>query len=186
MRKLLIPMILLVMIFSAYSFTPVNKGAAKIKWLTWEQAMEKSQQNKKKIMVFIHTDWCGWCKRMDETTFDQDYLVKYINQNFYAVKFDAEQKEDIKHKDKVYKFVNKGRRGYHEFAAAITMGRLSYPTTVFFDENGDVIQPIPGYQAPDVFEMILTYFGGQHYQKTPWDKYEKNYIPMTKKQLTAD
>ena len=185
MRKLLLPLILATLILSTFSFT-VDRNSEKVNWLTWEQAMEKSKVKKKKILVFVQTSWCGWCKRMMKTTFNQPYLARYINNNFYAVSFDAEQKEPIKYKGKVYKFVKHGKRGYHEFAATLTMGRLTYPTTVFFDENAEIIQPIPGYQELPVFEMIATYFGGEYYRSIPWDKYEKEYTPMTKRQLTAD
>lgn len=89
------------------------------------------EKDKKKIVVDIYTDWCGWCKRMDASTFQDPKVIKAINKNFYAVKFNAEQKEDINFKSKVYQFVPQGNRGYHSLAAEITQGRLSYPTFVF-------------------------------------------------------
>ncbi|NJN34371.1 MAG: hypothetical protein HC817_09085 [Saprospiraceae bacterium] len=55
---------------------------------------------------------------------------------------------------------------------------MGYPTVVFLDENLSLIQAIPGYHAPDQFEMIMTYFGQDNHKKMPWSKYEKSYIPM--------
>lgn len=182
MRKLGLIVILSFVLLSVYSFT-ANRSESfvnKVNWLTWEEAMDLSQIEQKKIVVAIYTDWCGWCKKMDQTTFNKDHLAKYINDNFYAVHFDAERREPIDFKGETYSYVNpaNAKRGYHEFASAMTMGRMSYPSTVFFDENLELIQPIPGYQDALTFEMIVTYFGDNKYQKTPWEKYEKNYVPM--------
>ncbi len=146
-----------------------------VEWLTWEQAMEKSKTEKRKIFVDVYTEWCGWCRKMEASTFKDPVIANYINNNFYAVKFDAEQKESIEFNGKEYKFVKSGKRGYHELAAWMTNGKLGYPTVVFINENQKVIQPIPGYLPAEKFEPIMTYFGGDHYKKTPWDIYQKKY-----------
>jgi len=151
-----------------------------IQWLTWEQAMQKSNVEKKKFIVDVYTDWCGWCKRMDAATFRQPEIAKYVNENYYAIKFNAEYKEDIVFNGKTYKYVANGRRGYHELAAELLQGRLSYPTVVFLDETQKVIQPIPGYKDPTQFEQIITYFGRNEHLKTPWEAYQKTYQPLTK------
>lgn len=151
-----------------------------VNWLTWEEAMSKSKVAKKKLLVDVYTDWCGWCKRMEATTFSQEHLVKYINENFYPVKFNAEAKQDILFNGRTFKFIKSGMRGYHELAAEITRGRLSYPTIVFMDENLEVIQPIPGYKDANEFEVIVTYFGQNEHKKTPWETYYRTYSPMKK------
>ena len=38
----------------------------------------------------IYTDWCGPCKLMDKNTFQNPDVAQYLNNNFYAVKFNAE------------------------------------------------------------------------------------------------
>ncbi len=35
---------------------------------------------------------------------------------------------------------------------------MSFPSVVFMDEQGEVIQSIVGYKSPEEFERILTYF----------------------------
>lgn len=152
----------------------------KIAWLTWEEAIEMNEKAPRKIVVDIYTEWCGWCKRMDASTFANPDIADYVNANYYAVKFDAEQKEDIIFKGKAYSFVANGKRGYHELAAEITGGMLSYPTTVFLDEELNVIQAIKGYKDASSFEQIATYFGGNNHKKQPWESYQKNYksIPV--------
>ncbi|MBT8190138.1 MAG: DUF255 domain-containing protein [Bacteroidia bacterium] len=154
----------------------IGFGQSKVNWLTWEQAVEKNMKEKRKIVVDVYTDWCGWCKKMDKYTFQTEFIADYINEHYYAVKFNAEQKEEINFNGKVYKYVSSfGRRGYHELASEILNGRMSYPTVVFLDENQNVIQPIPGYQDAQTFEMIMTYFAENHYQSVPWQKFTRSF-----------
>ena len=148
---------------------------AKINWLNWEEMVEMQKTNKKKIMIDLYTDWCGWCKKMDKTTFENPVIAKYINDNFYAVKFDAEQKAELEFEGTKYKFVNQGRRGYHEFAAALTQNQLSYPTYVFMNEDIQLLQVIPGYQEAKSFDYIINFFGGNFYKSVPWTKFEKEF-----------
>jgi thioredoxin-related protein len=155
---------------------PVSTPAPTIKWLTVEEALEKSKTEKRKIFVDVYTDWCGWCKHMDSTTFKDAAVVNYINEKYYPVKFNAEQTADIIYKGKTYKLVKQqGGRGYHELAALWLNNRLSYPTTVVLNEDQDLIQPIQGYQDNKKMDAILHYFGTDNHKKTPWEKYEKNY-----------
>jgi len=162
---------------SAISITAQEK----IKWMSWEEAVKKSETVEKKIFVDIYTDWCTWCKRMDKATFQDEAIAKYMNENYYAVKFDAEQKKAILFRGKEYEFVKNGRRGYNQLAAELTQGRLSYPTIVFLDEKINIIQPIPGFRAKDEFEMMMTFFGEDFYKDTPWKSYVKIYEPISKK-----
>ncbi|MFT6716831.1 MAG: thiol:disulfide interchange protein, partial [Saprospiraceae bacterium] len=60
-----------------------------IKWLTMEQAYKASRTLDKPIFIDVYTSWCGWCKRMDQTTFRDPVVANYINTNFYPVKFNA-------------------------------------------------------------------------------------------------
>lgn len=170
-----------VMLSSAEAVTEeIVSPAEKVKWMTWEEAIAANEKEPKKMFVDVYTDWCGWCKRMDQATFQQPHIAKYLNENYYSIKFNAEQKGAINFRDKEYKFVSSGRSGYHELAAAITKGRLSFPTVVFFDEEMNVLQPVPGFQKPEDFERIITYFAGNHFKDTPWSMYLKSYQPLNK------
>ncbi|MBK8557509.1 MAG: DUF255 domain-containing protein [Lewinellaceae bacterium] len=144
-----------------------------INWISIEEAIEKSKTEKRKVVVDVYTDWCGWCKRMDQTTFADPKVVEYVNANYYAVKFNAEQPKDIVYQDKTFKFKKNGSRGYHELAALWLNNRLGYPTVVFLDEDLNVIQPIPGYQTADKFQTILKYFGSDSHKSIPWETYER-------------
>ena len=164
---------LVVLLASGYC-TPAK--AQEINWLTWDEAQARNAKEPKKFIVDVYTQWCGWCKKMDKATFEEPEISKYINQNYYPVKFDAETKEDITFNNKVFKYVRSGATGYNELAVEITFGKLTYPTIVFLDENLNVIQPIPGYKDPISLDKIMKYFAQDYYKTMPWKKYEEMYI----------
>lgn len=167
----------LLAIFCAFTLPTqpeTNTAEAPIEWMTWEQAIKASEKNPKKIFVDVYTDWCGWCKRMDKSTFTDPKVASYINKHFYAVKFDAEQKEEIVYKGKTLKYMAAGRRGVHELAYALLDGRLGYPAFVYLDENQDRITISPGYKTPEVIITELEFIAGEHYKTTSYEDFTKN------------
>ena len=151
-------------------------GQDKIKWYTIEEVQELNTDNPKKVFIDVYTDWCGWCKKMDATTFQDPKIVKILNEDFYAVKLDGEGQEIINFKNKDYKFIPQGRKGYHELAATLMNGKLSYPTTVYLDEKLNMLQPIPGYMKVEDLEPILIYLGQDYYKNVSW----KDFIAKNK------
>ena len=146
-----------------------------INWMTWEEVLAAMPNDPRPVVVDVYTDWCGWCKRMDKTTYEDSGVVEYINKNYYAIKFNAEQRDPITIGDSTYTFVPNGRRGYHQWAAVILDGRMSYPTTVFYDNKLTRLQPVPGYMDKKKFMTIVSYLGEGHYKTTPWESYQQSY-----------
>ncbi|MES2620781.1 MAG: DUF255 domain-containing protein [Bacteroidota bacterium] len=178
MKKLMQIMFPVVIVLLSLSFTRIPSPPSEtngIKWMTWKEVQEAQKKQPKKIYVDAYTDWCGWCKRMDATTFSNPEIIKYVNQNFYAIKFDAETKEVINFKGKEYKFVAQGNRGYNELAAEILNGQLSYPSSIYFDEGMNQIFPVPGYQDPKTFESVLNFVASNSYKTSTWEKYQAEF-----------
>jgi len=93
--------------------------AEEIRWYTWAEAAELSKTAPKKIFIDLYTDWCGWCKKMDKSTFVDPSVVKYLNENFYPVKFNAERKDAIVFNETTFEYIKSGRRGVHQLAYAL-------------------------------------------------------------------
>ena len=94
---------------------PAAASDNEIHWITnIDELQAKMQQHPKKVIVDIYTGWCGWCKRMDASTYKDPEIIKYVSENFYAVKFDAEMRQTIHFKEQDYSYVTDGMRGYNE------------------------------------------------------------------------
>ncbi len=153
----------------------ISANAQEVKWVSFEKAIELNKKNPKPILVDLYTDWCGWCKRMDATTYKNKTIVDYINKNFYAVKMDGEGKKDITFKGKTFKYVAYGKRGYHELAATIMNGRMSFPSTAFFNSKEQLIKVIPGYLQAKSLEKFLVYYNNDSYKKNTWEDFVKGF-----------
>ena len=176
MRTLLFSFLISLAILPLSSWTtPEAEETNEINWVSFEEAIKLNEKKPKKIIIDLYTDWCGWCKKMDRDTYARQEIIDYVNENYYAVKFDAEQQEEVFFQDHTFKFVQSGRRGYHELAAALTQNKLSYPTTVFMTESMEIIQPIPGYLDATTFDTIMRYIGEDHFKKSSWEDFQKNY-----------
>ncbi len=167
---------LILLLIFVYIAGPQASGQ-NVEWLSWEEAMELSKTEKRKIMIDVYTDWCGWCKQMEKVTFNSTSVAGYLNDNYYPVKFDAESKKTLNYNGKEYKYIKRGRNGYHELAAELLRGKLSFPTVVILDENANMIQPIPGFQDAKTFEMVMKFFAEDHFKNTPWPKFAREFQP---------
>ena len=152
-------------------------AAQEIHWMSIDDVQVAMKKQPRKVWIDVYTDWCGWCKRMDKTTFTNPQLIQYMNEHFYAVKLDAEQKADIRFMGKMFKF-EEGQRT-NAFAVHLLGGadKLSYPTSVFMEENFQAPQPIPGYQDVKTMEMLLKYLGEGLYKTTPFPEFQQNFKP---------
>ena len=173
--KRIITIIMFVSFMLTYNCN-AQEQSDKIKWMTFEEAIKLNETQPKKIFIDVYTDWCGWCKKMDQTTFIDKDIIAYMNENFYAVKFDAEQSESIEFMG--YTFINPNpmgtRKGTHQLATALLQGKMSYPSYVFMNEKNQVLTVVPGYAEAKDFLPILKYFGSDSYLNMKWEDYMNN------------
>jgi thioredoxin-related protein len=153
-----------------------------IRWMSMNEALEAQKKVPKKIIMDVYTSWCGPCKLLDKNTFGNKDVIKFVNNNYYPVKFNAEGTESITYQDFTYTNPNyqegrKGRNSQHLLANALKIS--GYPTIVFFKENGDLIQPIVGYKTPEQIEIFLKMIANDDYLKLTtgeaWQEYQKNF-----------
>lgn len=184
MLKSYLPIIIL---FITQSFhlkaqAPAEELTGPTKWYTFAQAVELQKKNPKPIMVDVYTSWCGPCKMMSANTFGNPLIAKYLNENFYPVKFNAETFDSVMFNG--YLFVNKNAPGtprpVHDFAISILDSKLVYPSIVFINENVQRIQVLTGYYQPAQFEPIMKFFGSGKYIGTSFDDFQKTFVPEIK------
>ena len=150
------------------------KAEDEVHWMSIQEAEAKMREKPKKVIINFYTSWCGWCKRMDATTYSNPSLIKYVNNNFYAVRFDAESRESFMFNGKEYHFEPQYK--CNTFAMELLKGQLGYPTTVFMMENFQNPNPIPGYQQVKDMEMFLLFFGDNICMHRQFEDYKKSFV----------
>ena len=144
-----------------------------LKWYSWEEAAAACEKEPRKIFVDVYTDWCGWCKVMDKKTFPIPAVKSYIEENFYPVKLDAEQKEDIVWNGNTFSWRPAGKNGINMLAYSLLEGKTSYPTIVYLNEKFERIMISPGYKTPEQFLPELKFAAEEHYTSMTWEEYKK-------------
>jgi len=153
-----------------------------INWMSMNEALAAQKETPKKIFMDVYTDWCGPCKLLDKKTFHNSDVAKFVNENYYAVKFNAEGTEEITYQDFTYTNPNyqegrKGRNSQHLLAHALKV--TGYPTIIFFNEKGELIQPVVGYKTPEQLEIFLKMIANDDYLKLTtgeaWQDYQNNF-----------
>lgn len=107
-------------------------------WTSFEDLTDSLRKERRPVLVFIHTDWCTYCKMMELRTFSDATVASKLQEKFYCVRLNAEETQSITFLQRTYKFKPTGvKTGVHELAQVLgtEKGKLSYPTTVFFDQN---------------------------------------------------
>jgi thioredoxin-related protein len=161
----------------------ISISAQEINWLSFEEAVEAQKKEPRKIMVDAYTTWCGPCKLLDQHTFQNKDLVKYVNDNYYAVKFNAEGNETVAFKEYTFSNPNfdpnrkNGRNSPHQLTSYFRV--TGYPTMLFLDEESNFLLPISGYRTPRQLEIYLKLFGSDAYKnitsKEAWQEYASGF-----------
>jgi len=169
---------ILMLVLLIGSISPVLAGDKsaeenKIHWMNLDEVQAAMKKEPRKVLIDVYTGWCGWCKRMDATTYESPDVIKYINQNFYAVKLDAERKDSVRFMGKMYGY-SAGEK-VNGVAVDLLHGQMSYPSTVFMEKGFQMITNVPGYHNVADWEKILKYLAEDKYKTVKWDEYEKEF-----------
>ncbi|WP_264525742.1 thioredoxin family protein [Flavobacterium sp. N502536] len=141
-----------------FFFGITSTGFCQLKGSTFEEVDRLQQIQKRKIIVFIHTDWCQYCQRMKSTTFKNQEIIDKLNSDFYFIDFNAEEKRDISFNNQVFKYKPTGNKvGVHELA--LQLGTLKeqivYPVLCVLNEKNEIVLQYSNYLNPTDFKVIL-------------------------------
>lgn len=143
-----------------------------IKWMTIEQAEAAQKITPRKVLVCVYATWCRWCKLEDSLTFKNAEIARYINANFYPVKFNAECRNAVTYKGVRYNFIGEENRWVNEFTNYCLNGKLSYPGLAVFDEAGTLVTARNGFMDAYTMEPVLNYYGTSSYKQVEFKEYE--------------
>ena len=137
-----------------------------ITWRSYEDGLALAKKQDKHVLVNFTTSWCGYCKKMDKTTFADLEVIKMIEDEFVAVKVDGDSKRELD--------VN----GYKVTESALTKQEYhvqGYPTYWFLSPEASKLGALRGYQAKDQMMQALTFVAERKYDTTKADqKGQKN------------
>lgn len=106
---------------------------AEISWVdSLSKGLEQAKAEGKPLMVDFYTDWCGWCKKLDQDTYSSAN-VQGLAEKFVCVKVDGDKDQ----------------------ADTAKYGVRGYPTIIFLNADGKEINRNVGYSGPDEFVKIM-------------------------------
>jgi len=108
---------------------------------------------------------------MDAGTFKDSLITSYLGDNYYAVKLNAETKDTIRFRDKV--FVFKPEFKANELAVSLLNGKMGYPSFVIMDDKYTLLQPLSGYQTTEELLPLLKFYGTDAYKTMKFEEYGK-------------
>lgn len=104
---------------SAYLKHAANQ---KIEWYPWsEEAFEMARQEDKPVFLSTGAIWCHWCHVMAGECFENEEIIKLLNENFINIKLDRDERPDID-------------RRYQQAVAAMGSGS-GWPLSIFLTSD---------------------------------------------------
>ena len=125
---------------------------------TFPEVEKLQQQIPKPIVVFIYTDWCKICYGMKKNTFKNDRIISFLNDHFYFVNLNAEDKDNITFLGKTFVYKPSGTKsGMHELAKELGSinGQISYPTTTILNSDFEIDAQVNGYINSNKMSAVL-------------------------------
>jgi len=176
------------LIFLFFILIQFQLYSQEINWMSLDEVREAQKTNPKNVLIDVYTNWCGPCKLMDRNTFSNTDIIRIINENYYAVKFNAEGNETVTFMDKVFTNPNfdstktQKRNSSHQLTQFL--GINAYPSTLFFDSDMNYLTPVKGYLNPKQIEIYLLLFKDNTYKnvksQSDFDNFVKNFKSQVK------
>lgn len=123
---------IIIFIISLLTFISCKNSYAEIKWeKDLATAIKKAKSKNLPIMIDIYTDWCSWCKELDKNTYANEKVIETAKK-IVSVKLNPETSKEGEEIAKKY-------------------GVKGYPTILFINTDGFVLENVGGYVEGEKF-----------------------------------
>lgn len=113
----------------------------------WQEVLDTAGSSQKNIFIDAYATWCGPCKEMDKAVYPDPAIAQYLADNFISVKVQMDQAENDP--PQVKRWYSEAAMLNKKYAV------LAYPTYIFLDCRGNLIQINRGFQTVSEFLAIL-------------------------------
>ena len=116
-----------------------------VTWTNLESAVKTAKASNKPVFVNVYADWCGYCRKMDQTTFRDAGVVAKLNSQFVSAKLNGESPKKI----------SLGKSTMSESQWAMRQGVEGFPALVVLDPQGRTLLLYPGFMTAPQASALL-------------------------------
>jgi thioredoxin-related protein len=140
------------------------RPALAVDWKHWNEGLAAAGRTGRPVIVDVYTDWCGWCRRMDNEVYARPEVSEYLEKHFVTIRLNAESNEPT-----TWQGTTRTAK-----ALAAKFDVSGYPTTIFLTSEGEHLANAPGYIKADRFMLLLRFVGDGHMARhESWDDFMK-------------
>jgi uncharacterized protein YyaL (SSP411 family) len=108
----------------------LKEEESKMNWLyDFDDGLHKAKVNNQVLLIYFYAEWCGWCTKLVQETYDNQKITPFLNEQFVCLKVDIDENPSL----------------------AETYQNEIVPTTVFISSNRKELGRIEGYLSPEEF-----------------------------------
>ncbi|MBN2893685.1 MAG: DUF255 domain-containing protein [Bacteroidales bacterium] len=158
-----------------------------LEWLSFEETNKLFLENQKPVMIFLYSENEEQSLKMQNETFGNPEVAKYINALFYPIKLDVFSKDTLQFFNGQY-YIHEPKNKFHSLASMLTADSVVYPALVVFDKyaQGNVFY---GFKNRDSIFPILIYYYEELFKSVEYQEWEsiylKTYPPGQKQIITS-
>ena len=130
---------------------PSTALAGEIRWQSYDTGMAMAKEQGKKVLLYFHTEWCGYCKKLEKTTLKEPSVIDYINENFIAITLDGDREKKI----------------------SASYGVRAFPTIWFLKPDHTKLSSLPGYVDGKTMGGILKFIKTDSYNTMSYKDFKK-------------
>ena len=150
----------LILILMIFSLQLINAQKNEIKWVSFEVLDESLKKETKPVVIYFYTDWCVYCKKMDRNAFRDPEIISALNQNFYAVKMNAESTAEIEFEGQIFtnEQAKTKRNGIHQIPMLLADREnkpISFPVFMVLDKDFRVKIKSHEYLTTDKMKTLI-------------------------------